>query len=82
MKHTFAIFVSCLVVLLAGCSGDGQSSSASPTQVDAAAKLEQTEKGIESSEMTPEQKAQALEYTRQGAEAAERQKQMAGQTGQ
>lgn len=68
---------SCVVIFVAigsGCSGGSEGDTSPPPARDAQAGANQAVQGIQSSNMSPEQKKAAEDYMRRGAEGAQKMK--------
>ncbi len=68
---TFLLSSLALVGMTAGC-GSGESSDTAPLPAkDAQTRVDEATKGVESSNMTPEQKQAAADYLQKGAAGAQ-----------
>jgi|GEM_PF-3762189 len=83
MKIPFTILASILIASLVavGCSHSDEGDTSPLPKQDTQVRVDNATKNIESSNMTPEQKQQAMNYLQQGAKGAQEIKKSADKMG-
>ena len=77
MSKSLVLLYICLGAVAIGCKGADDGDSNPLPSKDAQTKVDQAAKGVESSQMSPEQKQAALDYLKNGAVGAGKMKDMA-----
>ena len=80
-SHLLAFSLSCCLMSI-GCSGTSEGDTSPSPETDPQARANNAAKGIEASNMTPEQKKAAIQYLNQGATGAQKMKETAGAVAQ